>query len=252
MAHLATYVGCIYTAPVNDDGTLAGPWETPGEAYPLSIQLTDEDPVTVKGRTCKTWGKVIGSKPQPGSASGKLTLHEYTAANIAQGLKGLVTVNNMSSSTLIDHDVELKGIGQYAEIGSELLSGVSVTTSLGAALVAGTDYDLNPTLGLICALTDAVANTTVEVSATVGEDKASRVTIGAGQSARYAIKGNLINEYTNQPVRIFLRKALVSSNAEINFVSAEDTDHEQIELTLTLEIPTGQADYGTIDGLPLR
>ena len=63
---------------------------------------------------------------------------------------------------------------------------------------------------------------------------------------------DLINEFSDEHVRVFLRKCLISSNAEINFVSNEDTDHETIELKLTPEIPTGQSDYGHIDGLPLR
>ena len=61
----------------------------------------------------------------------------------------------------------------------------------------------------------------------------------------------MINEYTRARVKLYLRKVLISSNAEINFVSEEDTDHEVMEMTLTPEVPTGQSDYGTIDGLPL-
>lgn len=252
MAHLATYVGCIWTAPVADDGTITGPWLELGEAHPLSIQLQDEDPTTIKGRTCKTRGLVIGSKPNPGSATGSLTLHEYTTANVAKALKGLVSVNAGAGSALTNQEVHLKGLGEYVEVGSELLSGVTVTDAGGTELHEGVDYSINLTLGMIAAHADAVANTTVKISATVAEDKAGRVTIGAGQSMRVAIKGDLINEYSDEHVRVFLRKCLISSNAEINFVSNEDTDHETIELKLTPEIPTGQSDCGHIDGLPLR
>jgi hypothetical protein len=65
------------------------------------------------------------------------------------------------------------------------------------------------------------------------------------------MKGNLINEFTGEGVKIYLRKVLISSNAEIVFVSEEDTNHEIIEMTLTTEIPTGMSDYGTIGGLPM-
>ena len=252
MAHLATYVGCIYIAPVADDGTLTGPWEELGEAFPLSIQLTDSDPVTIKGRTCKTEGKVIGSKPQPGEATGSLTMHEYTAGNVARALKGMVTELAVTEGTLTGQEVELKEIGQYADIGAQNLSNISVTTASDTALVPDEDYTINPVLGLIAPLKDTVANTTVKVSGTAAANTGSRVLIGAGVSGKYAIKGNLINEFTRANVVIYLRKVLFSSNAEINFVSAEDTDHETMEMSLTPEVPTGMSDYGTIDGLPLR
>ena len=251
MAHLATYVGCIYVAPVADDGTLTAPWEELGEAYPLSIQLTDADPTTTKGRTCKSEGKTIGSKSQPGDATGSLTMHEYTAKNVARALKGIVSVNAVAESTLADVEIELKSVGQFVDIGKEDLSGITVTTKAGVALVEGADFEINKVLGIISPLTEAVANTTIQVSGTSAADSGSRIRIGAGISGKYAIKGNLINEYTRARVKLYLRKVLISSNAEINFVSEEDTDHEVMEMTLTPEVPTGQSDYGTIDGLPL-
>lgn len=252
MAHLATFAGCIYVAPVADDGTLLGPWEELGEAAPLSIQLQDEEPTTIKGRTCKTFGKTIASKPKPGSATGSLTMYEYTAINVGRALKGMVQTTETASSTITDQDVELKEAGQYVEIGAEELSNVTVTDSGGAALTEGTDYDINTALGLIAAKTTSTANTTVKVSASAGAYNAPRVVIGANTSAKYAIKGLLINEFSGKEVKVHLRKVLFSSNAEIVLVSEEDTERESMAMTLTPEIPTGMSDYGTIDGLPLR
>ena len=85
----------------------------------MSIQLQDEDPTTIKGRTCKTRGLVIGSKPNPGSATGSLTLHEYTTANVAKALKGLVSVNAGAGSALTNQEVHLKGHGEYVEVSSK-------------------------------------------------------------------------------------------------------------------------------------
>lgn len=252
MAHLATFAGCIYVAPVADDGTLLGPWEELGEAAPMSLQLQDEDPVTIKGRTCRTYGKTIASKVQPGSATGSLTMFEYTAVNVGRALKGMVTTTDTASTTISDQEVELKEIGQYVEIGAEELSDVVVTGSGGGALVEGTDYDINTALGLIAAKSAAAANSTVTVSATAGAYQEPRVVIGANTSAKYAIKGLLINEFTGKQVKVHLRKVLFSSNAEIVLVSEEETERESMAMTLTPEIPTGMSDYGTIDGLPLR
>ena len=252
MAHLAKWAGCIYVAPVADDGALLEPWEELGEAAPLSIQLQDEEPTTRKGRTCKTYGKVIASKSNPGTATGSLTMFEYTAVNVARALKGMVRTADQTSTTLTDQDVELKEIGQYIDIGAEELSGVTVTDSGGSALVEGEDYEINTALGLIAAKTTSTANTTVKVSGTSAAYAEPRIVIGADAAAKYAIKGLLINEYTGKQSKVYLRKVLFSTNSEVVLLSEEDTEAESIALTLTPEIPSGRSDYGHIDGLPLR
>ena len=252
MAHLAKWAACVYMAPVVDDGTLQGPFEYLGEAAPFSIQLQDEEPTTRKGRTCKTFGKVIASKANPGSATGSLTLYEYTAHNVAKALKGLVQTTDIPAETLTDQSVELAEIGQYVEIGAGELSGVTVTTSVGATLTEGEDYDLNPSLGLIAALSAGAENATVLVSGEAAAYAKPRVVIGANTSGKFAIKALLTNEYTGEKAKLYLYKVLVTSNGEVVLLSEEDTDAQDIPLTLTPEIPTGKSDYGTIDGLPLR
>lgn len=251
MAHLATYVGCIYVAPVDDNGSLTGPWEMLGEAYPLSLQLTDADPTIVNGRTCDTQGKLIGAKRQPGEATGSLTMHEYSVENVARALKGVVTTNAKPEKILTDIEIDLLDIGQFIDIGEEDLTGVTVKSSTGAVLTAGTDYKINQVLGIITPLTESVANTTVIVNGVSSGNTGTLLTIGAGSPKKHAMKGNMINEFTGEGVKIYLRKVLISSNAEIVFVSEEDTNHEIIEMTLTTEIPTGMSDYGTIGGLPM-
>lgn len=252
MAHLAKWAGCIYVAPVAEDGTLQGPWEELGEAAPLSIQLQDEEPTTRRGRTCKTYGKIIASRPNPGTATGSLTMFEYTAHNVARALKGMVETTNVPTETLSDKAVELKEIGQYVEIGAEELSGVTVTGSGGAALTEGTDYEINTALGLISAKTAATANTTVSVSGEAAAYAEPRVVIGANTSGKYAVKGLLINEFTGKQAKLHLYKVLFTSNGEVVLLSEDDTEAQEIAMTLTPEIPTGGSTYGTIDGLPLR
>lgn len=252
MAHLAKWAACVYMAPVAEDASLLGPFEYLGEAAPFSIQLQDEEPTTRKGRTCKTFGKVIASKANPGSATGSLTLYEYTAHNVAKALKGMVQTTDIPAETLTDQSVELAEIGQYVEIGAGELSGVTVTTSGGETLTEGEDYDLNPSLGLIAALSARAENATVLVSGEAAAYAKPRVVIGANASGKFAIKALLTNEYTGEKAKVYLYKVLVTSNGEVVLLSEEDTDAQDIPLTLTPEIPTGKSDYGTIDGLPLR
>lgn len=251
MAHLASYVGCVWIAPVDDAGTPTGPWIMVGEAYPLSLQLSDGDPVTITGRTCITRGKIIGSKPTPGEATGSLTLHEYTAYNVALALKGKIESVSESAATLTDEEVALFEVGQWSKIPAAHLDNVTVTGSGGSALVEGTDYQINKIQGLIAPLTAEAANTTVTISGSGTAYTATRVRIGAGGGGKYAIRGRIINEYTDAEVDLYLRKCMISSNAEINWVSDADTDHETLALNLTPEIPTGADDYGYVDGLPM-
>lgn len=251
MAHLASYVGCIWIAEVDDAGVVQTPWIMVGEAYPLSLQLSDGEPVTITSRTCLNRGKIIGSKPTPGEASGSLTLHEYTAYNVALALKGLIEAVDEAAASLTDEEVSLGKVGEWTLIGAGHLDSVTVTDSGDTALVEGTDYQINKIQGLIAPLTDAVASTTVKITATGTAYKATRVRIGAKTNAKYAIRGRLINEYTNAEVDLYLRKVMLSSNAEINWVSDADTDHETLAMSLTPEIPTGADDYGYVDGLPV-
>ena len=251
MAHLASYVGCTWIAPVDDAGAVQGPWVMVGEAYPLSLQLSDGEPTTINGRTCITRGKIIASKPTPGEASGSLTLHEYTAYNVALALKGVIEQVNETAASLSEEEVALFKVGEWTLIGAAHLDSVTVTDSGGTALVEGTDYQINKIQGLIAPLTDATAESTVKVTATGTAYEATRVRIGARTNAKYAIRARLINEYTDAELELFLRKCMVSSNAEINWISDADTDHETLALSLTPEIPTGAEDYGYVDGLPL-
>lgn len=257
MAHLATFAGCIYVARVDEDGNVidqagnpSDEWYFLGEVAPLSIQLQDEDPVTIKGRTCVTHGKTIASKSQPGTATGTLTMHEYTAQNVARALKGMVT-STTASTTSVSKSITLKGNGQYIDIGATHLADYTVSAG-GTTLTEGEDYDINPTLGLIAAKSSSAENAEVTIAGQSAPPSQSRVVIGATAAQKYAIKGLLVNEFTGAKSEVYLRKVLFSSNAEIVLVSEEGTEHESMQMSLTPEIPNGKTDYGTIDGLPIQ
>lgn len=256
MAHLATFAGCIYVARVDEDGNIidqngnsSDEWYFLGEVAPLSIQLPDDEPTTIKGRTCKTHGKIIASKSQPGNATGSLTLHEYTASNVARALRGMVTVTPASTSD-ITKTITLRNLDRYIDIGETHISGYVVKVG-DDTLVEGDDYDINPTLGLIAAKSAAAKDKTVTITGQSASPSRTHIVIGATASQKYAVQGLLINEFTGDKVSVYLRKVLFSSNAEIVLVSEEATEHEAIQMNLTLEIPYGQTDYGVIDGLPL-
>lgn len=254
MANVKSFIGSIYLAEVNDVGIVTGPWNYAGEAYPLTVKLTDEI-VKIRGRTTLTAGAVIGTKSKPGDASGGITLHEYTADNVAKALKALVTTRAVSASALTNEAVTLTGFNEYTAIGTEDLSGVVVKNDTGdTTYVVDVDYKINLVLGLITPLStgDIGATDTLHISGTGGANTDERIIIGAGSSAKYAIKGELRDEFTNKPSKLYLKKVLMVASKEVNFVSDEGTDHETLEFELTPEIPTGDSDYGYVDGLPAK
>ena len=251
MARNMSFSGCIYLAEVNDDGSLKGTWESPGEAYPLTIELTEET-VKIMGRRCDTAGKVVATKSKPADAGGSLTLHEYTVGNVAKALRGLITKKNVTASTLVEKEITLGKLGEWVELGAEDLSSVVVTDYIGVTThVQGEDYAINPVLGLISPLKSALTEKSVKVSAESGADTGTSIAIGAGRSAKYAVKGNLIDDFSGDSVKLYLRKVLLTASKGVSFVSEDGTEYENLEFGLIPEIPTGQSDYGVIDGLPI-
>lgn len=246
-----SFHGCLYGAEVNASGVLTSNWKELGEAYPLSLIMTQEV-IPVIGRTGITNGLVIGSKTKPAESGGSLTLFDYTAENVARCLRGVVTTRAVSASTPTAVSVELGAVGEYVEIGTEDLSEVVVTNS-GATVtyVADVDYRLNAALGLIAPLVESIADATVLVTAVGAANTDQRLTIGGGGTAKIAIKGSLIDDFDGEVHKVFLRMVRLTPTKEVVLLSDPNTEREQLDFDLTPEIPTGEVNYGYIDGLPI-
>lgn len=253
MARLRKFVGCFFLAKVDENGNTISKWETPGEAYPLSLTFSEE-PVKIMGNTCVTEGKVIGSYNKPGEVGGSLVMLDYSDKNVARALKGLITTRNISSTTITAQAVVLGKFGEFSEIGKEDLSDVVVKDATDTTTyVLNTDYTLEPTLGLIAPISGGgiAEDATVHVSATCAANTDQRVAIGSGATEKYAIKGKMIDKFTGKTAKLFLRSVLFVSKKEVVLASGTGTEHESLEFDLVPEVPTGQSDYGYIDGLPV-
>lgn len=255
MGYSRTFYGCLYGAEVNDSGVVTGLYERLGEAYPMSVKMTEEV-VKIMGRTCLTKGLIVGSKGRPSDAGGSLTLFDYTAENVARAMKGEISTNAVSETTLTDTEVTLGGFGKFASIGTEDLSGVTVASASGGGgttYVEGTDYEIDTVLGLIAAKSGgAIAeNATVYVSGTGSANTDTKVTIGKGDFTKLALKGNLTDDFNGETVKLYLRMVKLISSNEVVLLSDESTDREQLDFEMVPEVPSGQSDYGFIDGLPL-
>lgn len=253
MGKSRTFYGDIFLAKVNDGGALLSKYEFLGEAYPLTVKI-NKDVITILGRTTKTNGKVIDSKEKPADTGGSLNVLAYTAANVAKALDGLVTTRNVAETTLTAEPVTLGKFREYSEIGTEDLSSVVVKDVTDTTTyTSGVDYDLNAALGLISPVEGgAIAeDAVVHVSAVGAANTDQRITIGAGSSGKYALKGNLIDDFSGEQGKFLLRKVRLVSKSEVVVYSDPDTPREGLQFDLIPELPTGQSDYGYFDGLPL-
>lgn len=253
MGYSKTFYGNLYWADVDSSGTLTSKWKLFGEAYPFSIQLTEEI-TKVLGRMLDTNNKVVGTKSKAGDAAGSLTVFDYKADNVAKALSGLVSQRSVSETTLSAEEITLGEFGEYTDIGTEDLSDVVVQDSTDTTTyTADTDYVLDAVSGLIAPKEGGSVSEgeTVHISGTGAANTDNRITIGAGTSGRIALKGTLKDDYDEEDHKVFLRMVRLTSNKETVLLSDSDTDREQLDFTVTPEIPSGESDYGYIDGLPL-
>lgn len=247
---MATFAGCIYVAPVNDAGLVVGPWESLGQVAPMTIQLQDEEPQTIKSRRCEDYGQVIATKPVPGTASGSLTMYDYTAENVARVLKGRVESITDVPMPMTDEEFTFFGVDQFVSVGRHNLLNATVKDQNDNVLVAGTDYHINPRLGLVAAKAERLANQKFKISATFPQLEHSRVVIGGAETQHYAIQGDQINEFDGSRSLFYLSKVLFNSSADVVLVSEDGTEREGIQLGFTPQSVDGS--YGYWDGLQLR
>lgn len=255
MGKSRTFHGCVYAADVNDDGTLkTGKWEYLGEVFPIVVTMGQEV-IKITGATCLTQGKTIGTKTKPAESGGKMSLFDYTASNVSKALAGMVSTRAVSASTITELPVTLGNADQFVDIGTEDLSDVVVKDAATDSITyaVNVDYSINPALGLIAkkdggAIPDGAV---VHITAAGAANTDQRVSIGAGASKKVALKGNLIDDFEQTEGKFYLRKVLLVSTNDVTIVSDPETEREQLDFDMVPEIPIGQSDYGTFDGLPL-
>ncbi len=245
MAQMKKYAGCFYLAPVDEFGNTTEGYEFIGEAAPLELSTPEEVKKAI-GVTCETAGNTVATFSQPGDASGKVRVREYTIGNIARGLRALVTKNEKVEETFTDKEITFGQLGQWEDVGYEDLSDIEVITSPGGVtLVEGDDYTINSSLGLITPLKASLVAKKVNISGTSAAGTGVILTIGAGASGKYALKGKMLDLNSKKEEKVFLRMVLLTASSGIVLNSEDGTDYETIEFELTPEIPAGQKDYGT-------
>ena len=250
--------GTLYLAPVNSSGVKTDGFRQVGDAYPLSIQVSTKK-IEVKSRMVERAGQIIASKVEIDTIKGSLTLREWNAANLAWALSGSYEALSAAEASVTDEAVTMPPPGEYAQLGGATprrnISEVTVTSSpVGTTYVNGTDYEYDATLGLITSKAGgALAAGTVAtlVDYTYAAQTDYRVNIGDQVQIRCAFLAHLYDEYRDDHYTLELDSVVMSASQEINFISEEGGEGEQLQFELTLETLSGASSPGRVDGVPL-
>lgn len=250
--------GTLFIAPVNASGVKTGGFRQVGDAYPLSVQVSTKK-TEVKSRMVERAGQIIASKIDIDTIKGSLTLREWNAANLAWALSGTATLLNAAEATLTAVSYTMPKPGEYIQLGGDTPHrNVTVTAMTsdpaGTSYVAGTDYAVDAVTGLITSVAgSALATGLVKVLITYKAAATTdyRVTIGDQVQIRCAIIAHLFDEYRGEHYTMELDSVVMSASQEINFVSEEGSEGEQIQFELTLETISGKSSPGRIDGVPM-
>lgn len=251
--------GTLYLAPVNSSGVKTDGFRQVGDAYPLSIQVATKK-TEVKSRMVERAGQIIASKVEIDTIKGSLTLREWNAANMAWALSGSYSALTASGATVTDEAITIPAPGEWVQLGGATprrnVSAVAVNNAATPATSysATTDFEYDATLGLITSRAGgllAAGTVACVVDYTYAAQTDYRVTIGDQVQIRCAFLAHLYDEYRGEHYTMELDSVVMSASQEINFISEEGSEGEQIQFELTLETLSGASSPGRIDGVPL-
>lgn len=244
--------GTVYMAPVDASGNRTGNYIQVGDAYPLSVQVATKQ-TEVKSRMVERAGQIIASKVEIDKISGKLTLREWNAANLAWAVSGSATLLSVVGGTVTDEVFVAPTAGEYKPLAKRGLTAVSVKHTSGSpTYVAGTDYTLDSKLGLLTILAGGaiIAAQSLKVSYTYAARANYQVNVGSSVQIRVAIFAHLYDEYRGVDYELEIDSAVMSASKEINFISEAGSEGEALEFDMTLETLSGQSSPMRINGVP--
>lgn len=247
--------GTVYMASIDADGNLTSDYRQVGTAYPLSVKV-QTDQVKKKSRMVENAGQVIAARTKiaDDGITGSLTLHEWNAANLAWALSGSAVELTAGSGTVTSEAVTAPAAGAYKALAHEGISSVVVKDATDTTpYVAGTDFTVDATLGLITIIESGSisAGDTIHVGYAYAAQSGYQVDIGSNVTIRVAIKAHLYDEFRGVHYTMELDSVVLASNTEINFISEEDSTGEELQFSMTLETLSGRTSPGRVNGIPM-
>ena len=245
--------GTVYMAPVDSSGNRTGNFVQVGDAYPLSVQVATKQ-TEKKSRMVERAGQVIASKTEIDKITGKLTLQEWNAHNLAWAVSGSAASQTASGASVTDEVVIAPIAGEYVPLLHRGVSAVVVKNTGGSTTyVLNTDYTFDAKLGLLTIVAGGAiaALDSLKVSYTYAARANQQVSIGTSVQIRVAILANLYDEFRGVNYELEIDSAVLAANKEINFISDAGSDGEKLEFDMTLETLSGKSSPGRINGVPL-
>lgn len=242
-------------ATVNSSGVRTGNFIAVGDAYPLGVQVATKQ-MEVKSRQVERAGQIIASKTAIDKITGKLVLREWNAHNLAWALSGSAVSQVAVGASITDEAFVFPVPGEWKPLttGRRDLSAVTVTSD-----PAGTNYALNThylydaKLGLftsVAAAALAAGNVATLIDYTYAAKTGYTVDLGSNVQIRVAILAHLYDEFRGEHYTMEIDSAILAASQEINFISEEDSEGEQLQFDMTLETISGASSPMRINGVP--
>ena len=246
-------IGTIYMAPINSAGTLTGEYRRVGNAYPFSLRINKSQKKVVS-RMHDTAGQTLHVKDQIDDITGTLTMRQWDARNLAYALSGTYTALSGTGGSVTDESITAEAAGEYVELANQEVSSVVVTSDpAGTTYVETTDYIVDNELGLITITSGGSIseNDSLLVDYDYAAKSGYKVDIGTSTILRVAIKANIQNEFSAEKWRVEFDSVVLTTSAEVNFISDPDSEGEEIPFSLAFETLSGKTSPGLINGITL-
>lgn len=244
-------IGTIYMAPVNSAGVLQGDYKAVGNAYPLSLQVSTSQ-MKVISRMIESAGQPLHVKTELEDVVGSLTLRQWDAKNLAWALSGSAAAMSGTGGSVTDEAVTAPAAGEFVKLANTDVSNVVVQDVTDTTTyVEGTDYELKDKAGLITILAagsiseDDVLHIDYDYAAESGYE----VDVGSSTLIRVSIYGHLKNEFTDEEFLLEIDSAVLATDSEINFISEEGSEGEELNFNMTLETVGSNTSPARIKGI---
>lgn len=238
-------IGTIYMALLDSNKQIVGGFFEVGIAYPFSMQVASTQK-SQKSRKKETAGQLMDTITRLDGATGSLTLKQWDPETLAMALSGKVVEMTAIGGTVSSQAVTLIE-GAWVRLPHRNVENVTFATG-----VEGVDYEVREAVGLVKLLkTDVLTAGATSAAYSYAAESGYKVEIGTETKTRVAVLIDGRNEADDSPFDGEFYSVVLASGSEVNFITAPDSDYEDLTFTLTFETPEGKTSPGIVNGLNL-
>ena len=229
----------IYIDVLTDEGVATG-LQLKGNCPELSIK-TDSERIEQLGTGRDNFGQVIASATFPKPALLSFSLDQVDQDLFAMAFFGTNSAFTQASGTVTDDPVTTIH-DKWVEIGAYNISSVTVENTGGTVTyVAGTDYEINPRLGAIKALSTGAITSGQSVNISYTKAAISSIQMAAMTKSnvriRLVLDGQNFADGRNFILDIY--QARLAPTGDFGFQAGTDKKFMEAKFEATMETPTG-------------